>query len=134
MGIGESGLMAITNPWNLGSVSAEVISLYPNLPTNLSGTNMNNTTLGAIQFLNNYAGLDLGSTGIAQQYHNIIIYKVLVDVARASALNGNTTDSVSIGDFSADNTNSTEIVQTYSELLKDELQAIGKRSSYYRTY
>lgn len=126
--------MAISNPWNIGSVSTEVYNLYPNLPSNLSGTGMNNVIYGAIQYVNNYAGLDLGSTSIAQQYHNVIIYKCLIDVARSSAVNNGVTDSVSIGDFSTDNVNNTEIINTYSQMLKDELQIIGRKTSYYRTF
>ena len=126
--------MAITNPWNLGSVSAEVYSLFPNLPSNLSGTGANNVILGAINYTEAYTGANIGSTSIAQAYHNVIVYKSLIDIYRSSNINGNNAESTSIGDFSTSSANSAEIIKTYQALLNEELNSIGRASKYYRTY
>lgn len=127
--------MTITNLWNTGSISAEVYSLVSDMPTSLSGTGMNNIIYGAINFVEGYCNVNIGSISISQQYHNAIIYKTMFDVLGAKDIVGAELGNISLGDFSINASTTAAIADARLNIklmLDGELQILGRHMSFYK--
>jgi len=120
---------------NTGSIVVEVHKRVDNIPTVLSGTNMNNDVDRAIAHVEEYTGLSIGNTAITPKYQNAVIYKTCIDVLssiKAFGSNG----GVSLGDFSTNEGTGDNVangIQTYTELLKMEKTILGKKFNWYKS-
>lgn len=121
--------------WNTGSVVAAVMQRIDNIPTALSGTNMNSDVERAVSHIEEYTGLSIGTTAIAVKYQNAVMYKTCINILasiKALGMTGNT----SLGDFSinkgsGDSTDNS--IQVYENLLLQEKSILGKTFHYYKS-
>lgn len=88
--------------YNLGSFVADINNFIgpSNVPSNLSGTNMNNLITQEINFVNSLTNAGLGTTGIVEKYQpsitDLCISKILLSI---EATQGGI-DSLSLGELS----------------------------------
>ena len=123
-------------PWNIGSVVVEVSKYVENIPTALSGTNMDHTVYASIDFVEKYTGQTIGSTNINLKYHNAITYKTAADVLYSMNLTGGDSVMTKLGDFTTKNGGTDKNVLTsankWNDALKDELSILGRRFNYFK--
>lgn len=126
--------------WNVGSVVQEVGNRVVNIPTSLSGTNMNNSVYGAINNIKNWTGQDPGDTDIDVKFHEALVCLVASKITQAkiiqSDVDGESNSSgkgYKIGDFSFSGDNydtgkgsSLELAKEgYDKCADAELRALG---------
>ena len=129
--------MTVGTDWSLGSVSTEMHIILPDIPDRISGTAMYHTIMSAINYIENYTGMSIGSTAINAKYQDAILYRTAINVLNSQSLEGADVGNINLGEFSINKgaSSNTEVaIGKYRELLQDELQLLGKKIKYYRTY
>ena len=88
--------------YNIGSVIADVNTFMgaSNIPSNLSGTNMNNLIVQQINYLNTYTNDGIGIVDIAEKYQPSIINLTISQLLIASEATQGGIDSASLGELS----------------------------------
>lgn len=88
--------------YNLGSVVVDVSNFIgpSNVPTNLSGTNMNNLITQQINYLNTYANDGIGTSDIAEKYQPSIINLTISQLLLSIEATQGGIDTVSLGELS----------------------------------
>ena len=130
--------MTVGDLWNLGSVYDEINTLIPDIPIRLSGTNSYHTIMSSINSISAYTGENIGSTSINAKFQDAIIYKSCIAISMSKALEGADVEDIKLGEFSikkgGKSSNIGGATETFTKLYKSELQILGKKVSYYRTY
>ena len=94
--------------WNTGSVVEEVHKRVSNIPTSISGTNMNSLVCQAAQNIENYTGVNPGTVDIVQKYHEILFCftaSKVVQVKIDASEDDKGGKGYTIGDFKINGTN-----------------------------
>jgi hypothetical protein len=121
--------------WNVGSVVEEVHKYINNVPTAISGTNMNSTVERSISDIENYTGVDIGTTDIPIKYHSVILYKSCLNILGIKNTKSSGQD-IKLGDFHSKSPgNSSNVVQydKYLQLYYRELNSLGKKVRLFKT-
>jgi len=122
--------------WNLGSVGSVAINFFDNVPTHISGVLPVMADMSRVK-VQNYTGVTIGSNSITEAYQPAILYFTLAQAAQMLAVEGSD-KGYSIGDLSieAGGTSSAPeaVANRYEKMAEQELKALGKKASYYRTY
>ncbi len=129
--------MVVGDLFNLGSVYTQIDILVPDIPARISGTKSYHSIMSAINYINAYAGVSIGSVNINAKYQDAIIYKSAINIISSKNLEGSDISDVKLGDFTVkkgSDSNATEAVKTFNVLLKNELRILGRKLDYYRTY
>ena len=120
----------MANEWNTGSFVSEIGKYIDNIPSALSGTNMNGTILRSIEYVTNYTGDTISSSSVALKYQNAILFKSCFDLLTSMNLIGIDANT-SLGDFNVLNGGADKNVLTsaskWESALKDELRILGRK-------
>ncbi len=128
--------MGCSIPWNIGSFVEETNKFIENIPTALSGTNLNNTVCRSIEYVENYTGQTIGSVNVDIKYQNAILYKNISDVLYVINIIGTDASSVKLGDFSiknsGDDKNVLSSASKWQDALDRELQILGRKMHFFK--
>lgn len=124
-------------PYNIGSFGADILAEIPNVPSSLSGAQIEKIVFRKIQFVNEKTGYLLGSTDIGVRFHEAIMNLSCADVLKKMAIDVNSASSVSLGDLTISNNDSsraTKAAERYDELGMSALNEIGRKGLTYQTF
>lgn len=114
--------------WNLGSAMTEIVTIVPDVPSNVSGTNML-ALIDRVRFrMERYTGDSIGSVSIAEKYQPALVDLSVAEVIGIMQLTG-ADKNISIGDFSIGTagTNLSETREHFYSRGMQELRELGKK-------
>lgn len=123
--------------WSLGSVATEVLVLVSNVPTSISGAPLERMADRSRRYCENYTGQTIGSTSIDIDFQGPITHLACAEVCDLMDIQGVQAGSVRLGDFTIDKggeTNLVVVAQKWKELAEKELNRIGRKMPFYRSY
>lgn len=121
--------------WNIGSVVEET-SKRVEVPSAISGTNMNNIVIGQINYIHDRWRITTGSESITEKYHEPLTLLTMSQVQRISDMDPNNRRSVKIGEFTKSEIKKNDSKDSLSVLWKTEADNIIKeiRGGRYGSY
>lgn len=124
-------------PYNLGSFGADILVEIPNVPTALSGAQLEKIVFRKINMINEVTGYALGSTDIPVRFHEAIMNLSCADTLKKMAIDSNSASSVTLGDLNITNgegNRQTKAAAAYEELGRNALNEIGRKGLTYQTF
>jgi len=121
--------------YNLGSVIVDVSNFIgpSNIPSNLSGTGMNNLVTQQINYLNTYTNDAIGIIDIAEKYQPSIINLSMSQILLAIEANQGGIDTASLGELSiSQGGDPTEYAKILRQDAVQRLQELGRYVRYKR--
>ena len=120
--------------YNLGSVQNRIFNLVDNIPTAMSGTELNALIYDQVIYMEQYTGLNIGSVNIAERFQPALV--MLSAGATQQFIEGQGADqSFSLGDLSVSKVNFNDSASnSYTQNGMEKLKRIGRQMPYYRTY
>jgi len=85
---------------NLGSLADRVYARVDSIPTGISGAELISIVDEARLYCEQYTGVSIGSTSIAEKYQPAIIKRACADVMDVMKTQGADATSITVGDFS----------------------------------
>ncbi|MBU2685699.1 MAG: hypothetical protein KKF27_20850 [Gammaproteobacteria bacterium] len=123
--------------YNLGSVVSEVGARLDNIPSSISGTNMNNIIIEEANFIETENGISLGSPiAFTNPYCSAIIKLVMSNVQSIIEAQGSDKSSIHLGELSVSKSSSASdsFAQKWRvEAIKD-LRSLKGKYNYYQTF
>jgi hypothetical protein len=120
--------------WNLGSVSAYVYDLIPNIPSSISGTRLLEIADQRREFVQDRIGTTIGSNSIDIKYQGIIGNLTAAKVAGFMAIQGLNSSDVRIGDFSVSKSNTVmaDLAKNLEANAMQDLESFGVNMPFYK--
>lgn|SRR3990167_822376 len=122
--------------YNLGSVIVDVSNFIgpSNIPSNLSGTGMNNLVTQQINYLNTYTNDAIGIIDIAEKYQPSIINLSMSQILLAIEANQGGIDTASLGELSISQGagGGTELSRQLREDAINRMKELGRSLRYKR--
>jgi hypothetical protein len=122
--------------YNVGSVVSDVSNFIgpSNVPSNLSGTNMNFLVVKNINYLNTYTNDAIGIVDINVQYQPSLFSLTVADILDAVEATQGGIDSVSLGELSVGQGagGNSEIARQMREDAINKMKELGRYSRYKR--
>lgn len=121
--------------WNIGSVSNSVYNIVENIPTSISGAELNNIVERKIAFCESYTGQNVGTENILIQWQGILVNLSAAEVTSLMQLQGADVSSFSLGDWSVNkgkSSNLDAVSERFQEIGMNELKTIGVKQSFYK--
>src|SRR3990167_5757042 len=118
---------------NLGSISTEVQKLVPDVPSALSGTNMDSVAYQQLIFIQNWTGATIGSNSIDEKYQPAMIFLTASASLKHMDLVGADVQDVRIGDFSlskGNNSNTSTQSKGFYDMGMENLRQLGRQARY----
>jgi len=123
--------------WNLGSVSEVVLAIVDNIPSTLSGIQLNALADRKRRFIEEYTGLSVGSVGIDLRWQGILTNLTVAEVTSLMALTGADVSSIRLGELSIGKGaggNLDMVSKSFHEKAMEELRAVGMKPRYYQAF
>lgn len=123
--------------WNLGSVTATVLDLVEDIPSNISGTRMLEMCDRRRARIEDRTGLTIGSVGIALKYQDVLVNFLAADVLRAMELQGTDANEVRLGDLTVKKGQGGNVETArkgYLEEAKRQLRELGVKISVSKSF
>jgi hypothetical protein len=120
---------------NLGSISTRILNQIGSVPVSISGAEMNAIVYDKVIMIEQFTGLSVGSTAIADRFQPALFNLSMAGVLRAiDSQTGNVTsyslDSFSISrDFGQNN-----LTNSFEQKGMDELKRLGRQFKVYKAY
>lgn len=121
----------------IGSIVEWVSTVIPDIPSTLSGTNMNPLIERKIHFAENYTGETIGTTAIADKWQQIITDFGCASVLNSMELLGADVSQVRLGEFSVSKggqSNTSVSRDFYESQALEGLKLIGRKSYFKKTF
>jgi len=121
--------------WNLGSISASVLDLVPDVPTSISGTRLLELADRKRRFVEDYTGQTIGSNSIDLKWQSILTNLTIAEVTSLMALQGADVSSTKLGDFSVSKGaggNLDIVSRRFEERGMEELKSMGRDVRFYK--
>jgi len=120
-------------PWNTGSFIDEVHVQVPDIPARISGLNMTNSIDMARIKVQEWAGITLDLTSIAEKYQPAILHFTCANVLTSMELEGSDATEVRIGEFTTKKgtgSAASSSAEKWKGVAEQELKDIGRRGNY----
>jgi len=119
--------------FSLGSIQAEISKLIPDIPTAISGTDMNSIINQQLLYINEFTGDSIGSNAITDKYQPALIDLAAAAVLANMELQGADAQSYTLGDFSISKGGESNLAKArnyFKESGMDKLRALGRAARY----
>lgn len=124
--------------WSIGSVANFVQNVVEDIPSYISGTYLTELAMQSLNFMNQYAGLSVGSASIAEKYQPVLWKLTAAEVVNLMTLKGIDADSIRLGDFSVKKGKGSSTGDVAGNLKKQALEelrsAIGTKIKFYKAF
>ncbi len=119
---------------NLGSISTRIFNLIDNIPTSISGAELNAIVYDNVIYMEAYTGLSIGSVNIAERFQPALV--MLSAGATQRFIEGQGADqSFTLGDFSSQAANfSNSASNAFTNDGMEKLKRIGRQMPYYKAW
>lgn len=122
--------------YGLGSIATEVGRRIDNIPSSISGTEMNGIIIDEINFAEKKLGVAIGSTAIEEKYFGVIARLTMSTVQGVIETQGSDKQSVSLGELSVGKSNMTKegLSGKWRQEAIDMIKELKGSYNYYQTF
>ena len=116
--------------WNLGSVSTALLNLVPNIPSSISGVQLDDVAERQRLFIEDYTGLTVGSVGIAPRFQPALLNLSAAETLRFVHLHGGdmSIDGIRVGNSALSS------AEKFQETGMTELRRLGNKGLSYKVF
>lgn len=122
--------------WSIGSFSEAVLALVEDVPTSISGAQLDAMVERKIEYAEEYTGATIGTT-VEGKYQSPILNLTIAEVTSLMALQGADVSNLKLGEFSVGKGgggNLDAVSKRFEATAIRELNALGTRFGYKKVY